>query len=165
MIALGQAHDLLLKGVREAADLRALIAGTVSVHQSGNQFRLSGPELQIGSRAALSLALMFHELATNAAKYGALSSADGVVTIDWRVDTQTAPGRFHLSWSEHGGPPVTPPMRRGFGSRMIETGLAGQIDGAVTLDYRPAGLHCELDAPLATILQEEIHPTPRRGEE
>ncbi len=94
---------------------------------------------------ALSIAL--HELATNAVKYGALSAERGSVAVRW-----TAAGdRFHLAWEESGGPAVVPPRRTGFGSRMIERGLAAELQGQARIDYRPAGIVCTIDAPLEAI--------------
>jgi two-component sensor histidine kinase len=90
-----------------------------------------------------------HELATNAAKYGALSTSGGSVAIDWSVDgPDVAEPQFHLNWTERGGPPVTPPARRGFGSRLIERVVAADFRGAVGIDYEPAGVVCRLEAPL-----------------
>jgi two-component sensor histidine kinase len=99
---------------------------------------------------ALSLTMALHELCTNAAKYGALSSATGRVAINWRVTTQAAFGqtRLHLQWEEQGGPPVSAPQKRGFGSRLIERGLARELDAEVRLDYAPTGVVCAIDAPL-----------------
>ena len=89
-----------------------------------------------------------HELATNAAKYGALSRPDGRVVVEWRVVAVGDDDTIHLVWSEHGGPPVSPPTRKGFGSRLIERGLAGAVGGEVSLAYEPDGLICRVVAPL-----------------
>lgn len=158
LVALGKTHDLLLRGNREAADVRELIVGALSAHENATRFRLSGPPLVAGSRAALSLALMVHELATNAIKYGALNTPDGFVTIEWTVDLDLEAPTVHLSWTERGGPAVTPPDKRGFGSRLIERGLAGQIGGSVIMTYRPEGLVCVLAAPLAAFMDDDLHP-------
>jgi two-component sensor histidine kinase len=89
-----------------------------------------------------------HELCTNAIKYGALSAETGHVDIDWSAANE----RFYWQWCERGGPPVATPDRTGFGSRMIERALALQLSGKVTIDYRPSGLVCTIDAPLAAML-------------
>jgi two-component sensor histidine kinase len=94
-----------------------------------------------------------HELSTNAAKYGALSVEGGRVAIDWTV----AEGRFHLRWEELGGPPVSPPTRKGFGSTMIERVLAEQLEGGVTIGYDPGGLVCMIDAPFGAV--QDAEPT------
>ncbi|MDP4005532.1 PAS domain S-box protein [Methylobacterium sp. NEAU K] len=151
LIALGQAHDILLAGHAEAASVAAVVNGTLALHQDGpGRIGLDGPDLLIGPSAALSLALMLHELATNAAKYGALSTQTGRVAVTWGV----APGpagqeTFTLAWRESGGPPVTRPTRKGFGSRLIERGLAGAVGGRAVLNYARSGLVCTLTAPLA----------------
>jgi two-component sensor histidine kinase len=87
--------------------------------------------------------MVLHELGTNAVKYGALSGADGRVEIDW-----TANGSLRLRWAESGGPPVVPPARRGFGSRLIERGLRHEIGGRVTLQFAPGGVVCTIETPL-----------------
>lgn len=151
LIALGKAHDILLTGERESAGMDAVIAGALSIHddQQPGRFRLGGPALTIGSRAALSLALMMHELATNAAKYGALSVPHGRVAVTWEVDAGPAEPTIRMIWSEQGGPPVIEPARKGFGSRLIERGLAGAVGGDVTLTYAATGVVCRVVAPLA----------------
>ncbi|KQP52832.1 PAS domain-containing sensor histidine kinase [Methylobacterium sp. Leaf106] len=151
LIALGKAHDILLTGQRESAEMEAVLTSALSLHddQQPGRFHLSGPDIVIGSKAALSLALMMHELATNAAKYGALSRPDGRVTVTWSVVAADEDDTIHLTWSERGGPPVQPPTRKGFGSRLIERGLAGAVGGEVSLAYEPDGLVCRVMAPLS----------------
>jgi two-component sensor histidine kinase len=95
---------------------------------------------------AQTIAISLHELATNAAKYGSLSAADGRVEITW---SRTADGRLNLRWIESGGPAVTPPTHRGFGTRVIENIIAGQLKGEVRFDWRDQGLACEIVLPLA----------------
>lgn len=92
------------------------------------------------------MAMTLHELYTNAVKYGALSEPAGGVDLEWTI----RPGdRLSLRWAERGGPPVVPPVRRGFGSRMIEQALAAEFDATVQLDFRPEGLVCTMEATLA----------------
>ncbi|WP_019903433.1 PAS domain-containing protein [Methylobacterium sp. 77] len=150
LIALGKAHDILLTGERESAGMSAVVTSALSLHDDHQpgRFHLSGPEIVIGSKAALSLALMMHELATNAAKYGALSRPDGRVIVEWSVAGVGGDDTIHITWSEQGGPPVQPPTRKGFGSRLIERGLAGAVGGEVSIDYEPGGLICRVVAPL-----------------
>jgi PAS domain S-box-containing protein len=155
LVALGKAHDILLAGHLagrpEAASVAAVVTGSLALHQDGpGRFGFEGPDLLIGPAAALSLALMLHELATNAAKYGALSTQTGRVDVGWDTAPDTAGDPvFTLVWRESGGPPVAPPTRRGFGSRLIERGLAGAVGGRAALDYHRDGLVCTLTAPLA----------------
>ncbi len=111
------------------------------------RIHLAGPDAKLEPRAAIGLALAIHELATNAAKYGALSGDGGRVDLRWDIVRSSAGPRLHLSWTESGGPPVEPPSRRGFGSRMIERALADELGGAATLSFEPAGVCFTLDAP------------------
>ncbi|MGU3479137.1 PAS domain-containing protein [Methylobacterium sp. D48H] len=150
LIALGKAHDILLSGRSDSAPISAVIEGALSLHQDrAGRFRPSGPELSIGPSAALSLGLMLHELATNATKYGALAKPQGHVDLVWTVHGAEANAEFKLIWTEHGGPPVTPPRRRGFGSRLIQRGLAG---GAVDVRYPPEGVVCTLTTSVADLM-------------
>jgi two-component sensor histidine kinase len=102
---------------------------------------------------ALALAMGGHELATNAVKYGALSNEAGRVTVRWRLDPEVAPPRLILDWQESGGPPVSPPKSRGFGSRLLERGLAGELGGEVRIAFERAGVRCTISAPF----QPETH--------
>ncbi|WP_082507831.1 PAS domain-containing sensor histidine kinase [Methylobacterium sp. Leaf113] len=151
LIALGKAHDILLAGVHESADMEAVMRGALSIHddRQPGRFDFVGPSILLGSKAALSLALMLHELATNAAKYGALSLPDGRVSLAWTIEEADGGPTVRLAWSEVNGPRVTPPLQKGFGSRLIERGLVGAVGGTISLDYAPAGLICCVVAPLA----------------
>jgi two-component sensor histidine kinase len=102
----------------------------------------------LAPEASVALAMALHELATNAAKYGALSVSSGRVEVVWRV---AADGRsLELSWAENGGPPIeAPPTRRGFGSGMLERGLARQLGGEVALEFAREGLRCHVRLPLS----------------
>lgn len=92
--------------------------------------------------------MMLQELATNAVKYGALSNAGGTVDIRWTVDRSAEQPTFRFSWRETGGPPVSTPVDRGFGTRLIERSLAHDLDGVVSIAFEPAGVLCRIDAPL-----------------
>lgn len=111
-----------------------------------DRFKLSGPWIELGDAAATSLALVFHELATNATKYGALSADGGSVRIKWDREAE------HVSvvWKERGGPPISePPLETGFGTKLIESTVCGQLDGDVTFDWQTEGLVTALSIPLA----------------
>jgi two-component sensor histidine kinase len=151
LIALGKAHDILLSGAHESAEIEAVMQGALAIHddRQPGRFRFSGPPITLGAKAALSLALMLHELATNAAKYGALSVPDGRVALDWNLEAGSTGLTVRMSWSETNGPVVTPPSQKGFGSRLIERGLVGAVGGTISLDYAPTGLVCRVVAPLA----------------
>lgn len=109
---------------------------------------MGGDDVRLQPKAALSLAMVFHELATNAAKHGALSTDAGRVSITWQVEPSSEGSRMRLLWKESGGPPVTPPGRKGFGSRLIERGLAQELNGEVGLVYDPTGVSCQIAMPL-----------------
>ncbi|WP_232628752.1 PAS domain S-box protein [Methylobacterium sp. Leaf118] len=158
LVALGKAHDILLSGEGEGAELEAVLAGALAIHDDGepDRIRLSGPVIELGPKAALSLSLMIHELATNAAKYGAFSVPGGRVGVDWTIED--APGserRVRLTWTERGGPPVSEPTRKGFGSRLIERGLSGAVGGETRTVYAPDGVVCRITAPLSGLLEKD----------
>ena len=111
------------------------------------RIEIEGPDIELPPKTAVSIALALHELCTNAVKYGALSNATGRVGVRWSIENSELK-RLHMSWVESGGPPVVKPSARGFGSRLIERGLAAELGGVVTMDFRPEGLVCTIDAPL-----------------
>ncbi len=156
LIALGRSHDLLLGAGVRAAPIKSLIEGALRAHEDNpGRFVLEGPTFTVGARAAMSLALMLHELATNAAKYGALSTAQGTVAVVWEIRQQCGEPYCTLKWSEEGGPAVATPTRAGFGSRLIARGLAGSFGGEVDLSYPVTGVVCTIKAPLSGFLTED----------
>ncbi|MFS0774013.1 PAS domain-containing protein [Sphingomonas sp. 1P08PE] len=140
--SMDSANDLLVSERWESAAIHDLIDRALAPFRSvdGSRFRIEGPRVRIPPRIAVGLALALHELATNAAKYGALSTAGGHVAVTWTVTDGRKPGTLHFRWQEIGGPPVVRPTRLGFGSKLIERVLASEIDGTVELDYQPAGV-------------------------
>jgi light-regulated signal transduction histidine kinase (bacteriophytochrome) len=118
--------------------------------------------IQVSPRTALALAMALHELATNAAKYGALTTADGRVSIQWAADGAE---HIRLDWQESNGPPVHPPVRRGFGSRLLQSGLAVELGTSAELEYAPAGLNCEIRAPVrgAAAVRKQHMADPETG--
>lgn len=145
--ALSSAHDVLLARSWSAAGFRQVAESALAVF-ADDRIRLSGPDLQIGSRAAMSLSLLLHELATNAGKYGALSVPEECVELCWTVrDRETV----EMRWAERGGPPATEPVSKGFGSRIIRMGLTGS--GGVKISYDSQGLTAEMSAPLHQVQQ------------
>lgn len=145
LASLARAHDLLTTGNWEEADLRTVIDAALQPY-APDRFRIEGPAINVGAHAVTALTLAFHELATNAAKYGALSREGGIVCIRWHGSPDTV--RFKLQWREEGGPDVVVPTRRGFGSKLIERLLAAELNGEVRLDFAPSGLICDVDASL-----------------
>jgi PAS domain S-box-containing protein len=149
LAALSEAHSLLTREHWGPVSMASIISDAVAPHAGETQrIDLSGPNLQIAPKTAISLALAIHELATNAVKYGALARPEGSVEIDWQIADGPEGRRMHLEWQEHGGPPVEPPSHRGFGTRMIERGLAAELGGSVRIDFAPEGVRCTVDAPL-----------------
>jgi two-component sensor histidine kinase/PAS domain-containing protein len=151
LVALSGAHDVLMQDSWASARIRTVLEGALKVFAFGDRVRLSGTDVTLGPRAALAMALVIHELGTNAFKYGALSNDGGVVTIEWHVADETdAIGEeqqvLKLSWRESGGPPVVEPGHKGFGSRLIATGLIGA--GGVVTEYRAEGFRAEFSASL-----------------
>ncbi|MBC6981356.1 sensor histidine kinase [Caulobacter sp. 17J80-11] len=142
LTALAQAHDVLLQQDWAAASLRQVVEATLAPLDGLRQVRTDGPDLTIGSRAAVQLSLLLHELATNAAKFGALSAPDGRVRLVWSADAEL----LRLNWREAGGPPVQAPDRTGFGSRLIDLGPGGS--GRVTRRYPQSGFEADIEAPL-----------------
>lgn len=148
--SLAAAHELLLRDEVEGASVGDIVAGVLRPFDGGDGrlYTAEGPDIRLLPPVTLALSMALHELATNAAKYGALSAAGGTVTIRWDLVGRDKARRFTFSWSEQGGPPVTPPTRTGFGSRMIERVMAQHIRGAAKIDYRPAGVVFTIDAPM-----------------
>jgi two-component sensor histidine kinase len=114
---------------------------------------LRGPNVSLAAKVVQPLSMLLHELATNAAKYGALSGQEGRVEVVWLLDTSD--DTLHLRWREDGGPPIPhPPTRRGFGTRVIDA-TAAQLGGTVQRRWQPSGLSCEVRFPLQRILRSE----------
>ncbi|MDP3409926.1 HWE histidine kinase domain-containing protein [Bosea sp. (in: a-proteobacteria)] len=154
LAALARAHDLLLGGHQAHAAMADIADSIIGIQGDPSRFVIRGPEVVLGPRAALALTLVLHELATNAVKYGSLSNQTGRVALSWRIDEIDGMPQFRLRWQESGGPPVTPPSRRGFGSRLIERTMPasqGRADSA----FLPTGLVFTLDAQLAALKDGE----------
>jgi PAS domain S-box-containing protein len=152
--ALGVAQDLLLQGANNA-DIADIVRGICALHGGlAGRIGVTGPAVELKPKAALAVTLTLHELATNAAKYGALSNDAGRVEIGWRILRGREGDRFSLVWSEHDGPRVEPPARKGFGSRLIERGIAGELGGEVHVLHEPSGLVCTLSAPVDSVHQK-----------
>jgi PAS domain S-box-containing protein len=152
LVALAAAHDVLTAESWNGALLSDVVAAAMAPFESAvrPRIRTSGPPVWLNAQHALALTLALHELATNASKYGALSTPDGDVSIRWR---QSLDGELSLSWIEQGGPPVSTPDRPGFGSRLLQRGLAHELHGDVVSTFARDGVRCEIrcrlsDAPV-----------------
>ena len=160
LMALAAANVLMTEAEWRSVPLRELADRTIQPFAQGTsgRFALSGPDVLLPPKSAVAFALAVHELCTNAAKYGALSREGGAVAIDWTLEGE----RLRLTWRESGGPPVVAPARRGFGSRLLERGLAAELNGIVALVFRPEGLCCEMDVPAPADDPEGLFPLPTR---
>jgi two-component sensor histidine kinase/PAS domain-containing protein len=164
--ALARAHNLLTQTVWQGADVGELARATLDpfVADEGETHRIliEGAPVSAPAEMSVTLALLLHELATNAAKYGALSGPAGAVRLSWRVDPAASGARrLSMCWSETGGPAVAPPARRGFGSRLIATSAA-QLGGRAELSFQPEGLQCELELPLPSLDAAPLDLAPLR---
>ncbi|UVC18341.1 HWE histidine kinase domain-containing protein [Mesorhizobium onobrychidis] len=155
LFALSRSHNLLTRENWHGAGLLDVLHDALEPFDvtDGRAERLviAGENIRLTTKAALALGIAFNELATNAVKYGAFSNDKGSIRIDWTTEPTSEGRRLILSWREKDGPLVTPPLRQGFGSRVIERGLAHELEGTVQLDYRPDGLICTMNIPVPGI--------------
>lgn len=155
LMALADAHDILTAENWDSAELGHVLTHAVGMHQPVNgldRISLEGPTVRLEPKSAVAVAMAAHELATNATKYGALSGDTGSVEVRWKIEETPEAPILKLTWIERGGPRVVTPARRGFGSRLIERGLAGELNGTARLDFQPGGLVCTIDAPLPAVI-------------
>ena len=141
--ALSRAHDALAAEDQEGADLRDLLAFTADEAGGHERFRITGPSVLLPPHQVTSLSMALHELATNAIKYGSLSAPEGHVLVEYDRE-QHDTGKIRLVWQEFNGPPVAPPTRQGFGSKMINSVIKAELSAKVHFDYRPDGVRCEI---------------------
>lgn len=147
LIALAGAHDLLTRQNWEGATIQSIVERSLVAYRQkdSTSFEISGDEIWVSPQIAITLSMAFHELGTNASKYGALSNDNGHILISWKkIDNFNSQNQsvIQLEWKEQGGPPVKKPTRRGFGSRLIQRSLANDPNGSVTIDYNPEGVRC-----------------------
>jgi two-component sensor histidine kinase len=140
--ALAEAHNLLSTEKWRGSDLQDVIGRVLQPYLLSNPERMQmyGPTVPLSPRLAVVLSMIVHEMATNAAKYGALSNDVGTVRLDWEVTTEDAGPKLRLVWAEASGPPVVAPVQRGFGSRLIERSARDQLGGEATVDFLPRGV-------------------------
>ena len=151
LAALGRAHDLLMQISWSNASLTHTFSDATEPFESqgAKRFHFNGPDIRITSGAVIALAMTFNELCTNTTKFGALSIPTGRVEIAWTIDNEKQ--RLRLTWTEKAGPPVKPPGRRSFGTRMMES-LGQQLNGKVQLSYDTSGFVYALDVPLGSLI-------------
>lgn len=140
--ALAEAHNLLSREKWQGSELQDVLRRVLQPYllNSAGRVGMSGPKVALSPQLAVVLSMIVHEIATNAAKYGALSNETGTVTLDWEVFAEHAKPKLRLIWTEAGGPPVVAPVRRGFGSRLIERSARDQLGGEATVDFLPRGV-------------------------
>jgi two-component sensor histidine kinase len=140
--ALAEAHNLLSKERWQGSELHDVVGRVLQPYLLNNpkRVRMFGPNVPLSPRVAVVLSMIVHEIATNAAKYGALSNDTGTVALDWEVVAENAKPKLRLIWSEAGGPRVVAPVKRGFGSRLIERSARDQLGGEATVDFLPRGV-------------------------
>jgi two-component sensor histidine kinase len=140
--ALAEAHNLLSTEKWQGSELQDVVSRVLQPYLLNNpeRMRMSGPNVPLSPRLAVVLSMIVHEMATNAAKYGALSNDTGTVALDWEVIAENTGPKLRLVWTEAGGPPVVAPVQRGFGSRLIERSARDQLGGEATVDFLPRGV-------------------------
>jgi PAS domain S-box-containing protein len=150
LAAIAAAHDTIFNSGQGAADLESLVTKQVGPYAGSDPARLqfSGPPVRLPAAHAHALALVLHELATNAAKHGALSLDTGRIVLDWTVSDDSSGARLDMTWRESGGPTAAAPTRRGFGSRLIESALSHSLGGSVEMAYECSGLSVRLELPI-----------------
>ncbi|MCP3393886.1 PAS domain-containing protein [Bradyrhizobium sp. CCGB12] len=145
--AVAEAETLALAGSAEA-DLSALVEQLLKAAGPERCRLIAGPAVHLKSRQVMPMSLILHELVTNAWKYGAFSKPGGLVHLSWRISEEEGKSLLHIDWREENGPPVTPPTRSGFGSRLIDLSAVQGLRGAVELKYEPTGLRVHITAPV-----------------
>jgi two-component sensor histidine kinase len=148
ILAMSRAHDQLSRRSWADAELHELLKSCIAPYLSHANVVLDGGAAVVAPRVGLMLCMAIHELATNAAKYGALSVPSGRVELGWRIGLAGQGRMLHLRWLERDGPPVTPPKRPGFGTRLLERGIQAELHGTTSLRYPQAGVECDIDIPL-----------------
>jgi PAS domain S-box-containing protein len=156
--ALARAHGLLFEGRWQGADLRTLIEQTLDAHRLDrpDAIEVAGPKVTLAPKQGVALGLALHELGTNAAKYGALSTGAGRIRITWDVEDDEGARCVRLEWRELGGPKVQPPLRHGFGTTLIKRTFEHELDGSAELRFAATGLRCRASFPLKPAPREPI---------
>lgn len=150
LLALSKAHDLLSERTWTTADLRTIVEQELAAFDT-TRWRAHGPEIQLNTKSAIALALVLHELTANAARHGALSAPGGTVSVVWSIEDRQGRPMLDLRWREDGGPPVQQPVRTGFGIRVMERAVRGELGGDFSCDYALNGYSCGILVPLDTV--------------
>lgn len=157
--SMAKAHSLLTQSRWEGVSVEGLLRQEIEAYgQAPGVVAMSGVDVVLTPKSALSLSLALHELATNAGKYGSFSAAGGRVDVAWHLRED---GGLDLSWTESGGPPVKPPTQRGFGSNLIERALALETGGGATIHYEPGGVICDIVLPKSSLVELATIPVAK----
>lgn len=152
IFALARSHDLLSYQNWESASLRDVVNAALEPFHApagmAERFQITGPDLRLLPKTTLALGIAFHELAGNAVRFGSLSNEQGTVAVNWSIEAPPGGDQLHIRWQESGGPPVIPPGHKGFGSHVLERGLASELGATIRLDYPRDGVTCSIDLPL-----------------
>lgn len=162
LLSISKTHNLLTESEWRGAELHEILADETAAYRNRDgeaRVRLEGEPIMLPAKTALVAGMVFHEMLTNAAKYGALSTPAGRVDVGWQVDRYADGGEVRLRWIETGGPRVEPRKAKGFGSRLIERSLEGEAGGSVDFDFAPEGLRCEMRIPLRSAASSVAAPT------
>ncbi len=149
--ALGRAHGILLATQWQSADMKELVVRSLDAYDAGERTAIAveGPVVQLKPKQALGLALILHELSTNAAKYGSLSTPDGHLDVEWAIIKEGKKEEVRLVWQERDGPEVSKPKKSGFGARLIERSCRFELRGGAQLDFAPDGFNATINFPIA----------------
>ena len=158
--SLASAHELLAENVWAGIDLRQLLVEELKPYHEGKDPPVfSGGEVFLPSRPALVFAMVFHELSTNAAKYGALSGPGGSIKVGWRIVKASGAGLLRLAWSERGGPRTEKPACEGFGLSFVKRSIAYELHGTAEMLFKPGGLQCRIEVPMIELRRDpELTP-------
>jgi PAS domain S-box-containing protein len=150
IVSLARTHNLLTEDIWQKADLQELVQTELGPYEdeARNRIVVEGPHIELPSEAAVPIGMAIHELTTNAAKHGALSTFGGQVEVRWWIDPDSTPPILHFTWTEYGGPRVAAPSRQGFGSRLLQRVLTTQLQAQVNMDFREDGLRFTMVMPI-----------------
>jgi two-component system CheB/CheR fusion protein len=151
--ALAQTHKLLTQSNWASANLSQILAPELTAVYGADRVELKGPEIIVNARAALSLGMAVHELATNAAKYGAFSNPQGKVRLNWLRQDDGESDTYIFTWTETGGPAPTVNGDDGFGTQLIKSTITGSLNGNVEFHWEPEGLRCVLQVPVNALIE------------
>lgn len=149
--SLAKTHDILTQANWKTTSIRSILEAELTAVYGEDRITLKGPDVQCGSKATLALAMAFHELATNAVKYGGLSNDAGSVSVTWKIQDEGDGNRLRIEWKETGGPRVSTPTGNGFGTSLIDANISRTLEGNLSREFEPSGMICVIDVALTQI--------------